>query len=148
MKSSGCHQMSGKSLDLVTCLGKRRAGFAALLFRSFIACFFLSLDIIYRLWSKFLDRHVWASSVDPDQTVPRSSLISVYTVYHSVCIIWTHYSVVKWYCSNYRIITAILWVSKFELQHDKTNKMSVCPAKTQVSLGICPVWSESSLCTQ
>ena len=28
------------------------------------------------------------------------------------------------------------------------NKMSVRPAKTQISLGICPVWSESSLCTQ
>ena len=26
--------------------------------------------------------------------------------------------------------------------------MSVRPAKTQISLGICPVWSESSLCTQ
>ena len=36
----------------------------------------------------------------------------------------------------------------FEPRHDKTNKMSVCPAKTQISLGICPVWSESSLCTQ
>ena len=32
--------------------------------------------------------------------------------------------------------------------HDKTNKMSVCPAKAQISLGICPVWSESSLCAQ
>ena len=30
-------------------------------------------------------------------------------------------------------------------QHDKTNKMSVRPAKTQISLGIRPVWSESSL---
>ena len=30
-------------------------------------------------------------------------------------------------------------------QHDKTNKMSVCPVKTQISLGIRPVWSESSL---
>ena len=29
--------------------------------------------------------------------------------------------------------------------HDKTNKLSVCPAKTQISLGIRPVWSESSL---
>ena len=28
---------------------------------------------------------------------------------------------------------------------NKTNKMSVRPAKTQISLGICPVWSESSL---
>ena len=26
--------------------------------------------------------------------------------------------------------------------------MSVCPAKTQISLGIRPVWSESSLCAQ
>ena len=36
------------------------------------------------------------------------------------------------------------------MSHDMTkpNKMSVCPAKTQISLGICPVWSESSLCAQ
>ena len=33
-----------------------------------------------------------------------------------------------------------------EPPHDKTNKMTVRPAKTQISLGICPVWSESSLC--
>ena len=36
----------------------------------------------------------------------------------------------------------------FELPHDKTNKMTVCQAKTQISLGNRPVWSESSLCTQ
>ena len=35
-----------------------------------------------------------------------------------------------------------------ESPHDKTNKMSVRPAKTQINLGICPVWSESSLCAQ
>ena len=35
-----------------------------------------------------------------------------------------------------------------EPRHDKTNKMSVRPAKTQTSLGIIPVWSESSLCAQ
>ena len=34
---------------------------------------------------------------------------------------------------------------KFEPRHDKTNKMSVRQAKTQISLGIRPVWSESSL---
>ena len=28
------------------------------------------------------------------------------------------------------------------------NQQSVRPAKTQISLGICPVWSESSLCAQ
>ena len=33
-------------------------------------------------------------------------------------------------------------------RHDKTNKMTVRPAKTQISLGIRPVWSESSLCAQ
>ena len=32
-----------------------------------------------------------------------------------------------------------------EPRHDKTNKMNVHPAKTQISLGIRPVWSESSL---
>ena len=35
-----------------------------------------------------------------------------------------------------------------EPPHVKTNKMTVCQAKTQISLGIRPVWSESSLCTQ
>ena len=33
-------------------------------------------------------------------------------------------------------------------RHDKTNKMSVRPAKTQIGLGVRPVWSESSLCAQ
>ena len=37
---------------------------------------------------------------------------------------------------------------KYEPQHDKTNKMSVHPTKTPISLGIRPVWSESSLCAQ
>ena len=30
----------------------------------------------------------------------------------------------------------------------KPTKWSMCPGKTQISLGICPVWSESSQCTQ
>ena len=38
--------------------------------------------------------------------------------------------------------------SRHEPRHDKTNKMAVRPAKTQISLGIYPVWSESSLCAQ
>ena len=33
-----------------------------------------------------------------------------------------------------------------EPRHDKTNKMSVHPAKIQISLGIRPVWSENSGC--
>ena len=35
-----------------------------------------------------------------------------------------------------------------EPPHDKNNKLTVHSAKTQISLGIRPVWSESSLCTQ
>ena len=34
-----------------------------------------------------------------------------------------------------------------EPRHDKTNNVAVRPAKTQISLGIRPVWSETSLCT-
>ena len=33
----------------------------------------------------------------------------------------------------------------FEPRHDKTNKVTMRPAKTQISLGIRPVWSEFSL---
>ena len=38
--------------------------------------------------------------------------------------------------------------SIYELWHNKTNNVAVRPPKTQISLGICPVWSESSLCAQ
>ena len=58
----------------------------------------------YRNDPKFSDRYAWANSVDPDQTA-RSSLILVYTVCHSVCIIWTHYSMVEPHSSNFRVIT-------------------------------------------
>ena len=44
------------------------------------------------------------------------------------------------------------WLSFIESvhkpSHDETNKMNVHPAKPQISLGIRPVWSESSLCDQ
>ena len=36
----------------------------------------------------------------------------------------------------------------YEPRHDKTNNVAVRPAKTQISLGIRPVWSESSMCAQ
>ena len=34
---------------------------------------------------------------------------------------------------------------KYEPRHNKSNKVTVRPAKTQISLGIRPVWSEASL---
>ena len=43
----------------------------------------------------------------PGQTVQTQIrlLIRVYTVCHSVCIFWTHYSVVEPHSSNFRVIT-------------------------------------------
>ena len=60
-----------------------------------------SKNINYRNDPKFSDRQVWANRADPDQTVC-----------HSICIFWMHYSMVKQPCSNFRVITANLWVSK------------------------------------
>ena len=37
---------------------------------------------------------------------------------------------------------------EYKPRHDKTNKITVRQAKTKLSLGIRPVWSESSLCAQ
>ena len=48
------------------------------------------------------------------QTQIRSSLIRVYTVCHSICIVWTHYSMVEPLSSNFRVITKKkFWVSKY-----------------------------------
>ena len=45
------------------------------------------LSHYYRNGPMFSDRYAWANSADPDQT-------KVYTVCHSVCIIWTHYCMI------------------------------------------------------
>ena len=39
-------------------------------------------------------------------------------------------------------------LNRYELPHNKTNIMTVRPAKTQISLDIRPVCSEYSLCAQ
>ena len=51
-----------------------------------------------------------------------------------------------WNMENYTKI--IIKYPLYESPHDKTNKMTVRPTKTQISLGIRPVWSESYLCAQ
>ena len=43
----------------------------------------------------------------PGQTV--QTQIGVYTVCHSVCIVWTHYCVVEPHRSNFRVITTIFF---------------------------------------
>ena len=43
---------------------------------------------------------------------------------------------------------SLKWTCIYEPPHDKTKKLTVRPAKTRISLGIRPVWSESFLCAQ
>ena len=64
----------------------------------------------YHNYPKFSDWRVWANSADRDQTA------SLYPVFHSVHIShvsWTNYSIVKSHNSNFRIITAISWMTEF-----------------------------------
>ena len=50
--------------------------------------------------------------------------------------------------SSWHYACAVVYLPpSFEPPHDKTNKMTVRTAKTQISLGIRPVWSVSSLST-
>ena len=49
------------------------------------------------------------------------------------------------FCKRMSICFANSVEEPFEPPHDKTNYMAVRLAKTQISLGIRPVWSESSL---
>ena len=48
-------------------------------------------------------------------------------------------------CQGYKETKQSPGSATTEPPHDKTNNVAVCPAKTQISLGIRPVWSESSL---
>ena len=48
-------------------------------------------------------------------------------------------------CAIHDDILGVCASLPYEPWHDKTDKMSVHPAKTQISLGIRPVWSESSM---
>ena len=54
------------------------------------------------------------------------------------------------YLTNIFNYNDILLILKYIIEppHDKTIKMTVRPAKTQISLGIRPICSESSLCAQ
>ena len=101
----------------------------------------------------------------------RCSLIWVYTVCHSVCMVWTHYSMVEPHSSNFRVITTnflgvrifrkitvcrVSFAHAFCTVHWKINsshlvtkhKMACAPSEDSDQPGIHPVLSESSLCTQ
>ena len=79
----------------------------------------------YRNDPKFSDRQVWANSADPDQIAPmvepRSSNFRVIT---------TNFLGVQIFKKFMAIFQKNLTTTRNELQHDKTNKMTVRPAKT------------------
>ena len=77
----------------------------------------------------------------------------------SIC--WVHMWICWFCCAAYQLVEShapnsrvllqvnhqtkvhivLIFAATYELRYDKTNKMTVRPAKTQISLGICPVWS-------
>ena len=83
--------------------------------------------------SKFSDSFR-ANTVDPDETAVWSGRC---TVCHSICISWTHYSVIEPHCSECRVTTAIFQVSEYlspvkricVFEHSvMTNFNCTCPA--------------------
>ena len=98
-----------------------------------------------------------ANSVDPDQTAPLGAVWSGSALFAQACLSENletlRYSPGSSFFSF--CLRELQWKFQsegmqnyFEPRHDKTNKVTVRPAKTQISLGIHQVWSESSLCTQ
>ena len=80
------------------------------------------LAICHKVLGQFSDRQVLANSANPDC----SSLISVYTVCHSVCIFMTHYRyfMVNQPCSNLRLNTANICVQSFRPFYGKLKHYS------------------------
>ena len=63
------------------------------------------------------------------KTIQRNHMFAIFALWFTGCDIWLLTPSAFFTYSEYR----------FEPPHDKTNKMTVRPAKTQISLGICPV---------
>ena len=128
------------------------------------------LSFFYRNVPKFSDRQVWANSADQDETA-RRAVWSGSTLFASPsasfgCIILRRSHLVQllgWLgkfsgVRNFRNFTVthltlsstfyLTFTLLYEPRHGKTNKTSGRPVKTQISLGIHPVWSESSLRAQ
>ena len=61
------------------------------------------------------------------------------------CLPWNKLSDSNWFVFRISCPKSFPMSLTNEPPHDKTNSMAVCPMKTQISLGIRPVWSESSL---
>ena len=82
----------------------------------------------------------------------RSTLFAMPSAWFGLITLWQSNTVqiLEWLqqifgVSKYLGNLKYLHSQKVEPRHDKTNKVTVRPAKTRISLGIRPVWSESSL---
>ena len=88
----------------------------------------------------------WVHSEDSDQTGRMPRLIWVFAG-RTVIL-----SLLSWGGSNTDHLHCFVDISRFNWYKSrsttKPTKWPVRPAKTQISLGIHPVWSESSLCAQ
>ena len=74
------------------------------------------------------------------QCMLKEQSAQVYNICNSACAHCTHNSGSKIHFSNLTVITAIIWATLWENQQN-----DVRPAKTQISLCIRLVWSESLL---
>ena len=79
----------------------------------------------------------YAKNKDADQSTHLHSLISVFVIHCPLILLLftTYHRLVPMYC----ITTSVMKRNK--PQHDKPTKWTVRPAKTQICLGIHPVWS-------
>ena len=86
----------------------------------------------------------------------RSACASVQSDQRLCCSLPRSYNTSCLYIPDFKTLASLCswagWFVSYQVQwwgsDDKSNKISVRPAKTQISLGIRPVWSETSLCAQ
>ena len=89
----------------------------------------------------------WAHSEDSDQTGRMPRLIWVFAGRTNHFVGFVTRRLILFYhkiACNIMCMKTLYW-SKYEPPHDKANNVAVRPSKTQISLGIRPVWSEYSL---
>ena len=101
----------------------------------------VAMDMFVQQFPDFISLHCLQTLSDWKKPASQKKIFNSHLYTIKIQNIWTlkHISIII--RKNWK-----KWFYHRELRHDKTNKMRVRPAKTQISLGIRPVWSESSLC--
>ena len=140
---------------------------AQLRFSCYIDILQLSHAMRKPVFAGFMTRRNWPSQLQRLARVLKFWIEQVYVLYYlgsenKGCAGWSVHGFVRirhklvfscrgsHYCfpdhaHSVQYILAIKMTRIYKPPHEKSNKMTVRPAKTQLSLGIRPVWSESSL---